>query len=219
MLLLCMSCLTCPLLCHTGALVQHRRKQWSFRCCSSSTRIRTCPSCCNDRRWSRRADNCGVAAVAVLRVVRGDSKVQFMDTVVFMRTARGDLTGAVLGEVAFWALYTGTGPGAPVMRTGAGWRRRPGVVSRGVLHPLIIACVRRHGETLRRYSTVRTTTTANHPQERFPSQCDRLPVLPLEDLLRSSWKATTASTAPPSGFSVKKALKRQNEERRRKELE
>ena len=58
--------LTCPLLCHTGALVQHRRKQWRFRCCSSSTRIRTCPSWCNDRRWSRRADNCGVAAVAVV---------------------------------------------------------------------------------------------------------------------------------------------------------
>ena len=44
----------------------------------------------------RRADNCGGAAVAVLREVRGDSKVQFMDTVVFMRTARGDATGALL---------------------------------------------------------------------------------------------------------------------------
>ena len=51
---------------------------------------------CNDRRWSRRADNCGVAAVAVLREVRGHSKVQFMDTEVFMRTARGDATGAVV---------------------------------------------------------------------------------------------------------------------------
>ena len=60
-----------------------------------------------------------------------------MDTVVFMRTARGDPTGAFLGEVVFGALYTGTGPGAPVMRTRAGWRRRPGVVSRGVWHPLI----------------------------------------------------------------------------------
>ena len=128
MLLLCMSCLTCPLLCHTGALVQHRRKQCRFRLCSSSTRIRTCPSWCDDGRWSRRADNCGVAAVAVQRGARGDSKVQFMDTVVFMRTARGDATGAVL-------LFLG--PWAPVMRTGAGWRRRPGVVSRGVWHPLI----------------------------------------------------------------------------------
>ena len=34
-----------------------------------------------------------------------------MDTVVFMRTARGDPTGAVLGEVVFGALYTGTGQG------------------------------------------------------------------------------------------------------------
>ena len=59
-------------------------------------RVRTCPSWCNDRRWSRRADNCGVTAVAVLREARGDSKVQFMDTVVFMRKAPGDATGAVL---------------------------------------------------------------------------------------------------------------------------
>ena len=40
-------------------------------------------------------------AVAVHRPVLGeareDSKVQFMDTVVIMRTARGDSTGAVLG--------------------------------------------------------------------------------------------------------------------------
>ena len=52
-----------------------------------------------------------------------DEQVQFMDTVVFMRTARGS-TGAVLGEVVSGALYTGTGRGVPVMRTGAGWRRR-----------------------------------------------------------------------------------------------
>ena len=52
--------LTPPLLCHTGALVQHRRKQWRFRCCSSLTWMRTCPSWCNDRCWSRRAENCGV---------------------------------------------------------------------------------------------------------------------------------------------------------------
>ena len=36
------------------------------------------------------------SAVAVLRDARGGSKVQFMDTVVFMRTDRGDATGAVL---------------------------------------------------------------------------------------------------------------------------
>ena len=30
-----------------------------------------------------------------------------------------------------------TGTSTRVMRTGAGWRRRPGVVSRGVWHPLI----------------------------------------------------------------------------------
>ena len=35
-------------------------------------------------------------AELVQREVRGDSKVQFMDTIMFMRTARGDATGAVL---------------------------------------------------------------------------------------------------------------------------
>ena len=45
-------------------------------------------------------------------------------------------------SLVFGALYTGTGPRAPVMRTGAGWRRRPGEVSRGGWHPLI-SCIRR----------------------------------------------------------------------------
>ena len=111
MLLLCMSCMTCPLLCHTGALVQHRRKQWRFRCCSSSTRIRTCPSWCNDRRWSRRADNCGVAAVAVQRgareIPRCSSRTRLCSCAQPVETPQAQF-------FSFWALYTGTGPGAPV---------------------------------------------------------------------------------------------------------
>ena len=69
-----------------------------------------------------------------------------------------------LGEVVFGALYTGTGPGVPVMRRGAGWRRRPGVVSLGVWHPLISlhACMGMEKHT--------HATTVSEPQPPQPPQ-------------------------------------------------
>ena len=97
---------TCPLLCHAGALVQHRSKQWRFRCCSSSTRTQTCPLWCNDRRWSRRADNCGVPQLHVAV----DKGCAFLSVVqVLSATVRVGLRIRFMGKDCVFALR---GPGA-----------------------------------------------------------------------------------------------------------
>ena len=158
MLLLCMSCLTCPLLCHTGALVPASQKAVEI---PSVAVLRQ--GFGHARRGATTGAGLDVQTTAEL------PQLQFsVKSVVIPRCSSWTRLCSCAQPVetpqaqffSFWALYTGTGPGAPVMRTGAGWRRRPGVVSRGGWH-LLISCMLFgvYGETHMSYNSVCTTTT------------------------------------------------------------
>ena len=126
-----------------------------IHCCSVLTMWST--SCCESPASSSGADVEKTFVSPQLQLV--EAGLQYIDQLVDVPVVSGRFHGCRLqGDSrgshccsslkALWLvlsswqvfrgpLYTGTGPGAPVIRTGAGWRRRPGVVSRGVWHPLI----------------------------------------------------------------------------------
>ena len=104
-------------------------------------------------------------------------------------------TETLLSFPCFWALYTGTGPRASVIRAGVGWRRRAGLVPRCLAAPSKLQHRCDPGQTRRTRNRLHHHFH-HHPKPFFGSSCARSSGVQLEYFYRRTRESAEVTIAP-----------------------